>query len=1665
MLLTLGQDALGQFYVNPFFSAQEREYVTCATNADEITPANNLTAVVDYINLVYNDDVTVRKFIDGTYDQNPQPITTAYYDDVIESDEKCETVVMRKYQIHRVFYHENTNEWRQYVLVINEEITLNHKGEDDGRSIQLINDTIYGCSIDDLPELETGDLFEVAEAEDPFFPPCAEVENIEFEYNDEFFAEMPPFDIYLRHITVTNKCTDDEYATMTKKYLMYKRLIINGLLPTVYYKDDLPDPIADDDIQTLKENGIVVNYCNEDLDKLTMTHEDFEHSYIPYATLRIYTIHNPYDGGNEKFSMGEVSQTLVPVPADVLPFDVYFGKDEEDEGEYSGGYIYLDFSTLEQGCTNSSNPRDWYRVVVTNLDAENPVGEEIDMHECPYTIEEGLLGDEFYEFELMFCEEGGKYQVDVYSAGCEDGIVTNRAVFSGKVTAEIKKQRLYTDVVSYSSYFHTTNAGVKDDFMVLSRTAHYRNLNGKGEFVASGTCSDLSYDNVNIRNNPSASICHTADNDWTYGFEIKGGYMTYDGSFAQQSYYHHLNSHFTMMFDYYKNQRNYRYWGEGDRDLATTVNTKYITSIGYYKGVEALMTDPRPIYYEALYCSEDPNEIIGPDGYGDSKMIAAKDRIDYRITFENDTSATSAAARVKVTCPLHPQADAKTVRLGQFGFGDYIYDVPEMSAYYNNRIDLADSLGVWLDVTAGYDLDNNEMYWIFQSIDPQTGMAPADSIGFLPVNDTLTGCGEGFVSFSVAAIESTMTGDTIAERADIMFDENDTIPTNVWTNIFDAVSPTSQLWCDTTGVHDNYILKFKALAADDENGSGVKDIRVYVNVDGTQYTSVGLMIHDTLSAVDTLTMIYRLGQGTLYQFVAQAIDNVGNTETFKSAPDFEFVNNNPPSDFFLTKRSFNEGDTIATPVGDFYAIDDQTSDKFYFTLVDGVGATDNDKFSIIDSLTLVTNYDFRCKDMLDFEIRVQCKDMGGDSIQKVFQIHAKETETPDPTIIEEEICHGESFFFGGRELTEDGVYTDTLATIHGCDSVVALVLSHLAAPKITLCDTTHCIYEDFDMPGFHLPWDSISQRLVSWTQDSDTLLMYRYDTINNKGCTDTMKLALHVFPQSHDYHHVYVCDNGMPFRYGDSTFYESGVKDVYFKSLLTGCDSIVTVTVDVNPTHFGIPVDTTICSNESFELFGQTFTEPGEYKVTGQTAIHHCDSTVFLTLHVNPISENYLDLTVCPTDLPMVYENFVITADMESGLYYDTLVAKNACDSIVTLDLTVRPTATQLNEFEGGWDWYSTFIDMTTFNVLDSLKKDLGDKGLTIKSQTQFLNYENGIWDGNLTQLANEQMYMIKTSDSVDINHVACYTNGHEHQITIREGWNHIGYVSRYANSLENALQTLTPADGDIIKSYDQGFSIYYSLLEGWYGSLTQLQPGVGYMYKSGNASDMILEYPEPARAQGRQMEMLPTYWNVTDRNFPDNMTFIGKITIDNMPATTENLEVGVFHNDEVRGSGRAIMMEGLGTYRLFIQVYGNQNDELTFKLYDHEHGCEYDATCYQKAYFAVNANYGTIHDPYVFKFYTDNLGVDEDESSREITLFPNPANSSTKVLLYGDFTAEERNGLTVEVLNPLGVKIQQVEPTRYPVQLKEIEYAGAYTVVVTMGTGRTIVKKLVVTR
>jgi RHS repeat-associated protein len=273
--------------------------------------------------------------------------------------------------------------------------------------------------------------------------------------------------------------------------------------------------------------------------------------------------------------------------------------------------------------------------------------------------------------------------------------------------------------------------------------------------------------------------------------------------------------------------------------------------------------------------SGDPNTIIGPDGVPTRRWVSVHDRLPYTILYENSKAATAPAKFVRITSPIEPKEDAGTFQLGNFGFNNQTFTVPNNAASYYQRLDCRDSLELYVDITAGYDPVGNQAFWEFQSIDPVTLLPPADPLkGFLLLQDSSKPLyGHAFVNFSMKPLQTAATLDTIGARAKIVFDLNDTIPTNITVNTIDAVAPTSHMNPVVTTNGGNPVT-LSWTGTDDPGGSGIQFYTVYVSTDLVNYS----MLIPRISRNDTTLS---LPPDSNYCFFVLATDRVGNSETLR----------------------------------------------------------------------------------------------------------------------------------------------------------------------------------------------------------------------------------------------------------------------------------------------------------------------------------------------------------------------------------------------------------------------------------------------------------------------------------------------------------------------------------------------------------------------------------------------------------------------------------------------------------------------------------------------------------------------------------------------------------------------------------------------------------------
>ena len=176
-------------------------------------------------------------------------------------------------------------------------------------------------------------------------------------------------------------------------------------------------------------------------------------------------------------------------------------------------------------------------------------------------------------------------------------------------------------------------------------------------------------------------------------------------------------------------------------------------------------------------------------------------------------------------------------------------------------------------------------------------------------------------------------------------------------------------------------------------------------------------------------------------------------------------------------------------------------------------------------------------------------------------------------------------------------------------------------------------------------------------------------------------------------------------------------------------------------------------------------------------------------------------------------------------------------------------TRTQTVQLSAGWNWFSTYLSGEPTELLQMLENSLGSNGIVIKSNAVSTDYyEDYGWYGDLDDegLKSSQMYMVKTNAACTVELEGVPANPAEVGITIRHGWNWIGFPCAEAMSVADALAGFQAEDGDILKS--SGASTDYYEGFGWYGELETMEPGEGFMYYSNSQATKTVYFQTGAK-------------------------------------------------------------------------------------------------------------------------------------------------------------------------------------------------------------------------
>ncbi|GIV33390.1 MAG: hypothetical protein KatS3mg031_0925 [Chitinophagales bacterium] len=300
------------------------------------------------------------------------------------------------------------------------------------------------------------------------------------------------------------------------------------------------------------------------------------------------------------------------------------------------------------------------------------------------------------------------------------------------------------------------------------------------------------------------------------------------------------------------------------------------------------------------------------------------------------------------------------------------------------------------------------------------------------------------------------------------------------------------------------------------------------------------------------------------------------------------------------------------------------------------------------------------------------------------------------TMLNAEICEGESYFAGGAFQTTAGTYYDTLTAANGCDSVVITQLTVHTTPQLAFSIDTVCQGQATTIHNLSTGVDAGAVYYIDFFNDGSVDVTIPADVlppdtslispiagivpigvvvVNSTGCADTLVLTVVVYPVPEPVIiEATICEGESYFAGG--TF--QTVSGTYYDTLTaaSGCDSVVITELIVNPSY-SILQEVTICNGDSFFAGGAYQTVSGVY-VDSFTTIEGCDSILTTLLTVEQSIVTNITVEICEGEGYFVGGAFQI----EPGVYTDTFTAVGGCDSIVFTELIVHPVYTITNDVQ-----------------------------------------------------------------------------------------------------------------------------------------------------------------------------------------------------------------------------------------------------------------------------------------------------------------------------------------------------------------------------------------------
>ena len=293
-----------------------------------------------------------------------------------------------------------------------------------------------------------------------------------------------------------------------------------------------------------------------------------------------------------------------------------------------------------------------------------------------------------------------------------------------------------------------------------------------------------------------------------------------------------------------------------------------------------------------------------------------------------------------------------------------------------------------------------------------------------------------------------------------------------------------------------------------------------------------------------------------------------------------------------------------------------------------------------------------------------------------------------------------------------------------------------------------------------------------------------------------------------------------------------------------------------------------------------------------------------------------------------------------------------------------------------GWNWISTYLrEQQSLGEMTQYANRLLDQ-----QNELFRDPEFGLV-GGITAITPAVAYKVEASARFSRT-----MRGHllgdadAATISVKKGWNWIAYP--YFSNKKIADVLTNAEEGDYI-SGQEGFSTFAD--NTWEGTISELAPGQGYLYKSASEKNLSFDFTEAAGS--RAYKAYGAYGTngayragaVDIHRYPNTMNITARIYRDGIELPGDQYTIYAMSADDMRGMSQFI---GKNHY---LTVYGDQQVDIIFVVEQNETGDRYVAN---ESLQFVSDVVGSRKSPFAINIGT-TTGIDQiADSSRPMTVY-----------------------------------------------------------------------------